>query len=77
MVNSRPATSEDQEFVDSLVFRTMQEYVEATWPQDLDAHRHYYEINSFDPTNTFILQKDGKDVGRLSRTIYPDHIFHL
>ncbi len=75
MLDIRPATAEDQQFVDNLVFGTMQGYLEATWPQDLDAHRQYYEINAFDPRNTFILQQEGKDVGRLSRTIYPDHIF--
>ncbi len=75
MITLRPATVDDRAFVDELVFATMQSLVEATWPEDLDAHRQYYEANKFDPTNTYILQRKGQDVGRLSRTVYPDQIF--
>ena len=75
MITLRPATIDDKAFVDNLVFTTMHRYVEVTWPSDLDAHRHYYEINKFDPTNTQILQLDEKEVGRISCAVYPNHIF--
>jgi GNAT superfamily N-acetyltransferase len=71
----RPATTEDEKFVDDLVFTTMRDYVEATWPSDSAAQRHYYEINKFNPSNTRILQVDGKDVGRLSTTVREDCVF--
>lgn len=75
MIMLRSATLDDKAFVDNLVFMTMHRYVEATWPSDLDAHRHYYEINKFDPTNTQIVELDEKEVGRISCTVYPNHIF--
>jgi len=71
----RPATAEDKRFVDDLLVTTMRDYVETTWPNDISAQDHYYEINGFDPSNTRILQLDGKDVGRLSTTVRADCIF--
>ncbi len=71
----RAATSEDEEFVDDLVFTTMRRYVEATWPNDSAAQHHYYEINKFDPSNTRILRVDGKDVGQLSTAVREDCLF--
>ena len=71
----RAATTEDEKFVDDLVLTTMRDYVEATWPKDPVAQQHYYEINEFDPSNTRILQIDGKDVGRLSTTVREDCVF--
>lgn len=71
----RPATAEDERFVDDLLFTTMRDYVEATWPNNPAAQRHYYEINKFDASNTRILQVDGKDVGRLSTTLRADCVF--
>jgi GNAT superfamily N-acetyltransferase len=68
----RPATAEDEKFVEDLVYTTMRDYVEATWPNDPAAQHHYYEINNFDPSNTRILQVDGKDVGQLSTTVRED-----
>lgn len=53
----------------------MHEYVEATWPGNEKAQRHYYDINKFNFANTRIIQVDGKDVGRISTTIFPDRIF--
>lgn len=75
VITLRHATIDDKAFVDDLVFTTMHGFVEATWPGDSEAHRYYYEINRFDPANTYILQLDGQDVGRISWTIHPDHIF--
>ena len=71
----RAATADDEKFVDDLLFTTMHGYVEATWPNDLVAQRHYYEINKFNPLNTRILQVEGKDIGRLSTTLNTDCIF--
>lgn len=71
----RRATVEDERFVDDLLFTTMRDYVEATWPNDPAAQHHYYETNRFDPLNTRILQVDGKDVGRLSTTLREDCVF--
>jgi len=71
----RPATWEDKRFVDDLLFTTMRDYVEATWPNDPSAQRHYFEINKFDPSNTRILQLNGKDIGRLSTTLRPECLF--
>jgi serine/threonine protein kinase/GNAT superfamily N-acetyltransferase len=71
----RPAAADDETFVNDLLRTTMQEYVEATWPDDLAAHQHYYELNKFDPSNTRILRVGGKDVGRLSTTVRADCMF--
>jgi GNAT superfamily N-acetyltransferase len=71
----RPATAEDERFANDLLFTTMCDYVEATWPNNPAAQRHYYEINKFTPSNTRILQVDGKDIGRLSTTVRADCIF--
>lgn len=71
----RPATLSDKTFVDSLLFMTMNQYVEATWPNNLEAQRKYYERNVFDPSNTRILQIGGVDVGRLSTSRLPDCMF--
>jgi predicted acetyltransferase len=71
----RSATAEDEKFVDDLLFKTMRDYVEATWPGNPAAHRHYYAVNTFDPLNTRILQVDGKDIGRLSVTLRADCVF--
>jgi GNAT superfamily N-acetyltransferase len=71
----RPATADDEAFVNDLLFTTMHEYVEATWPNDPVAHQHYYQINQCDPSNTRIIQLDGKDVGRLSTTVRADCVF--
>jgi GNAT superfamily N-acetyltransferase len=75
LIELRPATADDKRFVDDLLFTTMHKYVEATWPNDPAAQRHYYEINKFDPLNTRILQVEGKDIGRLSTTLRSDCIF--
>ena len=53
----------------------MREFVQATWPGDEEAQRHYFEVNKFNFANTRIIQVDGKDVGRISTTIFSDHIF--
>jgi ribosomal protein S18 acetylase RimI-like enzyme len=71
----RPAAAADGSFVDNLLFTTMRGYVEATWPNNPTAQRHYYEINKFDASNTRIVQVDGGDVGRLSTTLRADCIF--
>jgi ribosomal protein S18 acetylase RimI-like enzyme len=71
----RRATANDKAFVDNLLFASMQEYVEATWPSDPVAQKRYYEINSFDPSNTSIVQAADKAIGRLSLTIRADCIF--
>ena len=74
-IRLRPATIEDQSFVDDLLYATMHEYVEATWPNDLEAQRHYYQINKFDPANTRMIQVEDRNVGRISTTIRPDCVF--
>lgn len=74
-ITLRPATAEDKKFVEGLLFTTMCDYVEATWPNDAAAQNHYYAINGFDALNTRIIQLAGKDVGRLSTTLRPDCIF--
>lgn len=74
-IKLRPATNEDRNFVDRLLYTTMRRYVEATWPNDLEAQRHYYEINQFDPANTRIIEVGDRAVGRISATIRPDCIF--
>ena len=71
----RPATWEDKSFVDDLLFTTMRHDVEATWPNDPVAQRHYFEINRFDPSNTRIVQLNGNDIGRISTTLRPDCLF--
>jgi GNAT superfamily N-acetyltransferase len=71
----RPAAANDATFVNDLLFATMHEYVEAAWPNDPVARRHYYEVNEFDPSNTLIIQCDGKDIGRLSTTVRADCVF--
>jgi ribosomal protein S18 acetylase RimI-like enzyme len=71
----RPAVAEDDTLVNDLVRTTMQEYIEATWPNDSAAHQHYYELNRFDPSNTRIFQVDGRDIGRLSITVQEDCVF--
>jgi GNAT superfamily N-acetyltransferase len=75
LIHLRPASDGDRQFVDNLLYTTMHRYVEATWPKDQGAQRHYYEINKFDAANTRIIQAGGKDVGRLSTTIRSDCIF--
>lgn len=70
LVQFRPATDDDKPFVDALLFDTMHGYVEATWPDNEEARRHYYAINSFKAAGTRIIQADGKDVGRLSTTLF-------
>jgi RimJ/RimL family protein N-acetyltransferase len=74
-IKLRPATIEDRQFVDRLLYTTMHQFVEDTWPNDLEAQRHYYEINQFDPANTRIIQVGDRDAGRISTTIRPDCIF--
>jgi len=74
-IGLRPATAEDCQFVDNLIYTTMHRYVVATWPNDPEAQRHYYQINKFNPANTQIIQVEGRDVGRLSTTIRPDCFF--
>ena len=71
----RPAREEDEEFANHLLHLTMQQYVEATWPNDKAAHRDYYGINKFKASGTRIIQIEGKDVGRLSTTRLPDCVF--
>ncbi len=75
VISFRPATADDRAFVDALLHATMHEYVEATWPGNEEAQRHYYDINRFNFANTRIIQVDGKDVGRISTTVFSDHIF--
>jgi ribosomal protein S18 acetylase RimI-like enzyme len=71
----RPAAADDEAFANDLLVRTMHEYVEATWPDDPAAQTRYYEINKYDPSNTRILQMEGKDIGRLSTTLRADCVF--
>jgi GNAT superfamily N-acetyltransferase len=75
LIVMRPATADDETFANDLLFRTMHAYVEATWPNDPTAQRRYYEINKCDPSNTRILQIEGKDIGRLSTTVRTDCVF--
>jgi ribosomal protein S18 acetylase RimI-like enzyme len=70
----RPATVADETFANDLLFVTMHRYVEATWPEPAD-QQHYYKINPFNPSNTWIIQVQKKDVGRLSKTVQDDCIF--
>jgi len=75
LIRLRPATVEDRQFVDNLVYTTMHRWVEATWPSDPEAQRYYYQINSFNPENTRIIQVENRDVGRLTTTARPDCLF--
>ena len=75
LFSMRPATLADKAFADDLLFMTMHEYVEATWPNNRHAHQQYYKLNSFDPMNTRILLMDNRDIGRLSTTKRADCIF--
>jgi GNAT superfamily N-acetyltransferase len=71
----RPATADDEAFVNDLLFTTMHEYVEATWPGDQVAQQHYYQINKCNPSNTQIIQLGDKDIGRLSTMVRADCAF--
>lgn len=71
----RPSTAADEPFVKDLIFETMHSYVEDTWPNDPEAHRHYYEINKFVPSNTRIIELAGKAVGQLTTTLRADCLF--
>ncbi|MFP5248845.1 MAG: N-acetyltransferase family protein [Acidobacteriota bacterium] len=73
-IQFRPATKEDKAFVDALLFDTMHKFVEDTW-QDDEARNEYYIRNSFRMEGTEIIQAGGEDIGRISRTRHPDHIF--
>lgn len=70
----RPATAADEGFANDLLFKTMHRYVEATWPEP-NMQDDYYKMNTFKAWNTWIIQLDKKDIGRLSKTIHDDSIF--
>lgn len=75
MIVLRPATADDETFVNDLLFATMHEYVEETWPNDPAAQRNYYETNKCVLANTRIIQLDKKDIGRLSITVQAGCMF--
>jgi len=75
VITLRPATNRDAQFVDDLTFKTMRPFVQATWPNDAAAQQHYFAMNSFNVSNTRIIQVDGQDAGRLSTTVRSDCLF--
>ena len=61
----RAATEADRDFVDTLTREVMFPYVSQTW-QNHKEQEKYFHLNAFDIQDTWIIQLDGEDVGRLT-----------
>lgn len=64
-ITLRPATPNDETFVDEMTRATMMPYVRKTWSKG-DLVAEYFKSHPYDPANTHIIQLEGKDVGRVT-----------
>ncbi|MFT3805457.1 GNAT family N-acetyltransferase [Arenimonas sp.] len=74
----RPATPNDKVFCHELHWRTMRDYVEATWGWDEADQSQRFEAG-FDPSRTEIIEQDGKPIGMLivDRTTNPVRLLSI
>lgn len=68
----RPATPEDEGFVNDLLRQTMHTMVQATW-EDPEHQAHYWKINGFDLPSTQIIEWNGQKIGRLAIDLRENH----
>ena len=61
----RPATPEDEAFVDDLTRQVMTGYARKTWQRG-NLVAEYFKGHPYEWRNTQIIQQDGRDVGRVS-----------
>ena len=74
MIQSRPATPEDSEFLYNLKKITLKEYIEQVWGWDEKFQRNLHQ-KRFDSEKYRIIQDKGKDIGCLSVEKHPDKLF--
>ncbi|PWI46734.1 GNAT family N-acetyltransferase [Candidatus Heimdallarchaeota archaeon B3_Heim] len=65
MINFRPATPNDSEYLYNLKKKTLREYIELIWGWDEEVQRNYHRKN-FEPKKYQIIQENGEDIGCLS-----------
>ena len=63
----RDSSQNDHQFVNNLTREVMCLYVENTWSDEENQER-YYEINSFEQSNTQIISEHNKSIGRITLT---------
>lgn len=66
-IQLKPATADDEQFVNDLTRTTMRPYVEATW-SDEPSRENYYFINRFVVGNTSIILHGAEPAGRITVT---------
>ena len=74
VIQSRPATPEDSEFLYNLKKITLKEYIKQTWGWDEGFQRNLHQ-KRFDPDKYRIIQDKGKDIGCISVETHPDKLF--
>ncbi len=74
MIQSRPATPKDSEFLYNLKEITLKEYVKQIWGWDERFQRNLHQ-KRFDPDKYRIIQDKGKDIGCISVETHPDKLF--
>jgi ribosomal protein S18 acetylase RimI-like enzyme len=65
MINFRPATPDDSEYLYNLKKKTLREYIMETWGWDEEVQRNFHK-KSFEPEKYQIIQEEGKDIGCIS-----------
>ncbi|MFX0122195.1 MAG: GNAT family N-acetyltransferase [Candidatus Hodarchaeota archaeon] len=73
MINLRPATPDDLEFLYNLKKQTLKQYITQTWGWDENVQLDYHKKN-FEPGKYHIIQEDGKDIGCISIEEQPNKI---
>ena len=75
VLNFRPATPGDAEFLYQLLKATMREYVDQTWGWEEEWQRAYFHMR-FDPAKNQILVLDDQDIGVIS-VEWREDVVHL
>ncbi|MFX1515764.1 MAG: GNAT family N-acetyltransferase [Promethearchaeota archaeon] len=73
MIQFRPATLDDSEFLYNLKKRTLKEYITQIWGWD-EKDQHNYHKENFNPEKFSIIQLNGEDIGCMSIEEHPNKI---